>query len=167
MELKPRMSFDEMSQHYCEHNALRPNGTTVGKWAKKLGFIKARQRDNSSAKYCYINSSLIPRSNKKQVEMTLWYAVNESSKEGYFYTEKPERTFERWNDEYTGEERIDNCWDDEFIMFGIEGFEIERFAEFMSMVPDMSWEDEPVEMKVKMTLEIEPISRQIEFKEQQ
>lgn len=46
-KLKPEMTFDEMAAAFVESNPwFVPNNTNVGRYAKKLGYIKVKQMIN-------------------------------------------------------------------------------------------------------------------------
>lgn len=54
-ELKPKMTFDEMAELFVQDNpAFLPNRSTVGRYAKRLGYMPAKQMVNKVMTYFYV-----------------------------------------------------------------------------------------------------------------
>lgn len=55
MELKPKMTYEEMQNAYLETKPLyAPNFVRVGKFAKVQGYRKIKQMINSKLTYFYV-----------------------------------------------------------------------------------------------------------------
>lgn len=59
MELKKRMTFDEMARHLVENTGKMANRVTVGRYAKKLGYRVYKPMINRKIHHCYINDTII------------------------------------------------------------------------------------------------------------
>lgn len=60
MELKQKMTFDEMTDHMKEHSFKIPSRVTVGKYAKELGFAVYKPMIDGKINFFYINEKLKP-----------------------------------------------------------------------------------------------------------
>jgi hypothetical protein len=58
MELKQRMTFDEMAGHMKEHTFMLPSYVTVGKYARQLGFKVYRPMVEGKKYFFYVNESI-------------------------------------------------------------------------------------------------------------
>lgn len=55
MNLKPKMTYDEMQLAYLETNPIyAPNFVRVGKFAKSQGYHKVKQMVNNKISYFYV-----------------------------------------------------------------------------------------------------------------
>ena len=68
MELKQRMTFEEMSDHLREHSFKVPGRVTVGKYARELGFRVYKPMVNGKVLFFYINES-IPADKKEKFRL--------------------------------------------------------------------------------------------------
>ncbi|GAB6119659.1 hypothetical protein [Dysgonomonas termitidis] len=55
MELKQRMTFDEMSRHMKEHSFKLPGKVTVGKYARELGYKPYKPMVKGKIHFFYVN----------------------------------------------------------------------------------------------------------------
>lgn len=58
MELKRRMTFEEMELHMKEHSLKLPSRVTVGKYARELGYSVYKPMVNGVVKFYYINPNI-------------------------------------------------------------------------------------------------------------
>lgn len=58
MELKQRMTFEEMASHMKEHSFKHPSRVTVGKYARELGYRVYKPMINRTVHFFYINENL-------------------------------------------------------------------------------------------------------------
>jgi hypothetical protein len=58
MELKQKMTFDEMAQHLKEHSFKLPSRVTVGRYARKLGFMVYKPMVNRKMLFFYVNEKI-------------------------------------------------------------------------------------------------------------
>lgn len=58
MELKQRMTFQEMSLHMKKHSFKLPNRVTVGQYARGLGFKVYKPMINKKIHFFYINEQI-------------------------------------------------------------------------------------------------------------
>ncbi len=58
MELKKRMTFDEMAQHMIENTVKVANRITVGKYAKELGYTIYRPMIEGRVMFYYVNEKI-------------------------------------------------------------------------------------------------------------
>lgn len=58
MDLKNKMTFEEMWQHMKENSFIIPNRVTVGKYARELGFIVYKPMINGKIHFFYINKDI-------------------------------------------------------------------------------------------------------------
>lgn len=59
MDLKQRMTFEEMSRHLVETTGKVANRVTVGTHAKQLGYRVYKPMINGRIHHCYINDAII------------------------------------------------------------------------------------------------------------
>lgn len=59
MNLKQRMTFDEMARHLETTTGKIANRVTVGKHAKKLGYRVYKPMIDGRIHHCYINDAII------------------------------------------------------------------------------------------------------------
>ncbi|KAA6302848.1 MAG: hypothetical protein EZS26_001018 [Candidatus Ordinivivax streblomastigis] len=58
MELKRRMTFDEVSQHMKEHTFKLPSRVSVGRYAKQLGFKVYKPMVDGKMQFYYVNDAI-------------------------------------------------------------------------------------------------------------
>jgi hypothetical protein len=58
MELKQKMTFEEMAQHLREHSFRLPNRVSVGRHARQLGFSVYKPMVNRKMQFFYVNEIL-------------------------------------------------------------------------------------------------------------
>ena len=58
MELKQKMTFEEMERHMKENSFRVPNRVTVGRYAKNLGFNVYKPMVNRKMLFFYINENI-------------------------------------------------------------------------------------------------------------
>ncbi|MBF0577401.1 hypothetical protein [Dysgonomonas sp. GY617] len=58
MELKQRMTFNEMSLHMKKHSFKLPSRVSVGKYAKELGFKVYKPMIDRKIHFFYINENI-------------------------------------------------------------------------------------------------------------
>lgn len=58
MELKQRMTFEEMSMHMKRNSFKLPSRVTVGKYARELGFIVYKPMIEGKIHFFYINEKI-------------------------------------------------------------------------------------------------------------
>lgn len=58
MELKQKMTFEEMAQHLKENSFRIPSRVTVGKHAKELGYSVYKPMINGKIHFYYINEKV-------------------------------------------------------------------------------------------------------------
>lgn len=58
MELKRRMTVEEMAQHMREHSCKIPNNVTVGRYARQLGYKVYKPMINRKIHQFYINEQM-------------------------------------------------------------------------------------------------------------
>lgn len=58
MKLKQRMTFEEMEQYMTENTALLTNKTSVGRYAKKLGYSVYRPMVAKKVLFFYVNEKI-------------------------------------------------------------------------------------------------------------
>lgn len=66
MELKRRMTVEEMSQHMSEHSCKIPNRVTVGRYARQLGYQVYKPMINRKICQFYVNEQIPVDSSDKQ-----------------------------------------------------------------------------------------------------
>lgn len=57
IELKPRMSIEEMTEYFRENNVFDANPIIVGRFATQLGYKRVRQMTNGKYHYFYIKNT--------------------------------------------------------------------------------------------------------------
>jgi len=65
MELKRRMTVEEMVQHMNEHSCKIPNRVTVGRYARQLGYKVYKPMINRKICLFYVNEQMLPESSDK------------------------------------------------------------------------------------------------------
>lgn len=58
MELKKRMTFDEMELHMVENTSKLPNKTSVGRYAKTLEYTVYRPMVDKKVLFFYVNEKI-------------------------------------------------------------------------------------------------------------
>ena len=58
MELKQKMTFEEMAQHLREHSFRLPNRVSVGKYARRLGFSVYKPMVKRTMRFFYVNENI-------------------------------------------------------------------------------------------------------------
>lgn len=58
MELKKRMTVEEMAQHMSEHSCKIVNRVTIGRYARKLGYKVYKPMINRKICQFYINEQI-------------------------------------------------------------------------------------------------------------
>lgn len=58
MELKRRMTVEEMARHMSEHSCKIPNKVTVGRYARQLGYKVYKPMINRKIHLFYINDQM-------------------------------------------------------------------------------------------------------------
>jgi hypothetical protein len=58
MELKQKMTFDEMSRHMKEHSFKLPSRVSVGRYARQLGFSVYKPMVNRKMQFFYVNEKI-------------------------------------------------------------------------------------------------------------
>lgn len=58
MELKRRMTVEEMAQHMSEHSCKIPNKVTVGRYARQLGYKVYKPMIDRKIHQFYINEQM-------------------------------------------------------------------------------------------------------------
>jgi hypothetical protein len=58
MELKRRMTVEEMTEHMCQHSCKIPNKVTVGRYARQLGYQVYKPMINRKIHLFYINEQI-------------------------------------------------------------------------------------------------------------
>jgi hypothetical protein len=58
MELKQKMTFEEMAAHMGEHSFRLPNRVSVGRYARKLGFSVYKPMVNRKIGFFYVNGEI-------------------------------------------------------------------------------------------------------------
>lgn len=66
MELKRRMTVEEMTQHMSEHSCKIPNRVTVGRYARTLGYQVYKPMINRKIRQFYVNEQIPVDSSNKQ-----------------------------------------------------------------------------------------------------
>lgn len=59
MELKKRMTFDEMARHLVENTGKVANRVSVGRYARKLGYTVYKPMINRKIQHCYLNEAML------------------------------------------------------------------------------------------------------------
>jgi hypothetical protein len=58
MELKQRMTFDEMARHMKEHSFKLPSRVSVGRYARQLGFKVYKPMVEGEMQFFYVNEAI-------------------------------------------------------------------------------------------------------------
>lgn len=66
MELKRRMTVEEMAQYMSEHSCKIPNRVTVGRYARQLGYQVYKPMINRKICQFYVNEQIPLNSSDKQ-----------------------------------------------------------------------------------------------------
>jgi hypothetical protein len=65
MELKQKMTFEEMQQYMKEHSFKLPNRVAVGRYARELGFRVYKPMVNRKILFFYVNENIPAKTNGK------------------------------------------------------------------------------------------------------
>lgn len=66
MELKRRMTVEEMTEHMCQHSCKIPNKVTVGRYARQLGYHVYKPMINRKIHLFYVNEQIPPNESESQ-----------------------------------------------------------------------------------------------------
>jgi hypothetical protein len=58
MELKQKMTFDEMKEHMKKHSFKLPSRVSVGRYARQLGFSVYKPMVNRKMQFFYVNEKI-------------------------------------------------------------------------------------------------------------
>lgn len=64
MELKKRMTVEEMTEHMQENTCIIPNRSSVGRYAKKLGYKVYKPMVEGKIRLFYVNEQIINKPTK-------------------------------------------------------------------------------------------------------
>jgi hypothetical protein len=65
MELKPKMTFEEMSRHMEENTYRFTNRVNVGRYARDLGYKVYKPMVCGKVLFFYINENIHPKNNEE------------------------------------------------------------------------------------------------------
>ena len=66
MELKRRMTVEEMTEYMSQHSCKIPNKVTVGRYARQLGYQVYKPMINRKIHLFYINEQIPPNESEGQ-----------------------------------------------------------------------------------------------------